>query len=213
MDRTSLLRRPFAYANLNLTLWLIAINIAVYGLGLFVPSLDYALAMIPVFVLHGWLWQLFTYMFVHGGLWHLFFNMFGLFIFGTQVERELGSREFLLYYLLTGFLSGLFSFVAYTAAGAMMVPLVGASGAIFAVLLAYAVLNPNADIYLFGILPIRAPILVVVYAVVELVDQFAGLESSVAHLTHLAGFGFGWLYFIVRLGVHPARQLFPKRKR
>lgn len=211
MDRTSLLRRPFAYSNRNITLWLIAVNIAVFGLGLLVPSLDYALAMIPAFVLHGWVWQPFTYMFVHGSLSHLFFNMFGLFVFGTQVERELGSREFLLYYLLTGLLSGLFSFVAYAAAGAMMVPLVGASGAIFAVLLAFAILNPKADIYLFGILPIRAPVLVVAYAAVELVDQLAGLQSSVAHLTHLAGFGFGWLYFVVRLGVRPGRLLFPKR--
>ena len=93
----------------------------------------------------------------------------------------------------------------------MEVPLVGASGAIFALLLAFAVLNPNADIYLWGILPIRAPFLVVGYAVVELVSQLAGLQSSVAHLTHLAGFGFGWVYFIVRFGVHPGRRLFPKR--
>lgn len=211
MERTSLVRRPFAYVNHNFTLWLIAINVAVYGLGIFFPALDYALAMIPVYVLHGWVWQLFTYMFVHGGLTHLLVNMIGLFFFGTQVERELGSREFLLYYLLTGFLAGLFSFVAYAAAGAMQVPLVGASGAIFALLLAFAVLNPNADIYLWGILPIRAPILVMGYAAVELVSQLAGLQSSVAHLTHLAGFGFGWVYFIVRFGVHPGRRLFPKR--
>jgi membrane associated rhomboid family serine protease len=211
MERTSLVRRPFAYVNRNFTLWLIAINVAVYGLGIFFPALDYALAMIPAYVLHGWVWQLFTYMFVHGGLTHLLVNMIGLFFFGTQVERELGSREFLLYYLLTGFLAGLFSFVAYAAAGAMEVPLVGASGAIFALLLAFAVLNPNADIYLWGILPIRAPILVMGYAAVELVSQLAGLQSSVAHLTHLAGFGFGWVYFIVRFGVHPGRRLFPKR--
>lgn len=211
MDRTSLLRRPFSYANYSLTLWLIAANIVVFAIGIFLPGIDYALAMIPAYVLHGWVWQLFTYMFVHGGLSHLLVNMIGLFFFGTQVERELGSKEFLLYYLLTGFLAGLFSFVAYAATGALGVPLVGASGAIFALLLAFAVLNPNADIYLWGLLPIRAPILVIGYAVLELVSQFAGLQSSVAHLTHLAGFGFGWLYFIVRFGVHPGRRLFPRR--
>ncbi len=164
------------------------------------------LAMNPVFVLEGnYWWQPFTYMFAHAGASHLFFNMLGLFFFGTQVERRWGSNEFLLYYLLTGFLAGVFSLVFYVLTGNMMVFLLGASGAVFAVLLAFATLFPTAIIYLFGIIPIRAPILVLGYTAIELFSQMRGAPSGVAHLTHLAGFLFGFLYFTLRLETNPIR--------
>ncbi len=150
-------------------------------------------------------WQPFTYMFAHAGASHLFFNMLGLFFFGTQVERRWGSNEFLLYYLLTGLLAGLFSLAFYILTGNMMVFLLGASGAVFAVLLAFATLFPTAMIYLFGIIPIRAPILVLGYTAIELFSQMRGANSGVAHLTHLAGFLFGFLYFTLRLETNPIR--------
>jgi membrane associated rhomboid family serine protease len=208
MNSASLIRRPFRYSNRNATLWLIAINVLVFALEYVFPIVSAIIILNPRAVLAGAIWQLVTYMFSHADLSHLLVNMLGLFFFGTQVERELGTREFVLYYLLTGFLAGLFSFAVYVATGAYSVYLLGASGAVFAVLLAYATIYPESEIYIWGILPIRAPVMVIGYTAIELASQLFSFRSSVAHLTHLAGFGFGWLYFLARFGVNPARRLF-----
>jgi membrane associated rhomboid family serine protease len=133
--------------------------------------------------------------------------MLALFIFGTQVERHIGSTEFLLYYMLTGILAGFFSFGVYLFTGAFGVFLLGASGAIFAVQLAYAAFFPDSVIYIWGILPLRAPIMVLGFTLVELISSLFGFGSGVAHLTHLAGFGFGWFYFLVRFGRNPWRAM------
>jgi membrane associated rhomboid family serine protease len=169
------------------------------------------MALNPIAVYGGWVWQFFTYMFAHGGISHLLFNMLALFIFGTQVERQMGSREFLLYYLLTGALAGGFSFLVYWITGAYGVFLLGASGAIFAVQLAYATFSPNAVVYIWGILPLRAPVMVLGFTILELLSSVVGLRSGVAHLTHLAGFAFGWLYFLIRFGMNPWNSLISRR--
>jgi len=206
VDNRSLLKRPLPYRQYNAAFFLIGINVLVFLFQRAAPQSMRFLAMNPVFVLEGnYWWQPFTYMFAHAGASHLFFNMLGLFFFGTQVERRWGSNEFLLYYLLTGFLAGVFSLVFYVLTGNMMVFLLGASGAVFAVLLAFATLFPTAIIYLFGIIPIRAPILVLGYTAIELFSQMRGAPSGVAHLTHLAGFLFGFLYFTLRLETNPIR--------
>jgi membrane associated rhomboid family serine protease len=209
MTRDSLIRRPFRYSFRNLSIWLIAVNVAVFALEYLVPQVGSYLAMTPILVLSGAFWQPFTYMFAHANLTHLLVNMLGLLFFGPTVEKEMGSREFILYYLLTGFLAGVFSFAAYLFLGGAYIPLLGASGAVFAVLLAYATLEPNSQIFIWGIIPVRAPIMVLGYTLIELFSQVFGSSSSVAHLTHLAGFGFGWLFFLARFGVNPWRRFFP----
>ena len=209
MTRDSLIRRPFRYSFRNLSIWLIAVNVAVFAQEYLVPQVGSYLAMTPILVLSGAFWQPFTYMFAHANLTHLLVNMLGLLFFGPTVEKEMGSREFILYYLLTGFLAGVFSFAAYLFLGGAYIPLLGASGAVFAVLLAYATLEPNSQIFIWGIIPVRAPIMVLGYTLIELFSQVFGSSSSVAHLTHLAGFGFGWLFFLARFGVNPWRRFFP----
>jgi len=205
----NIIRQPFRYQNNGAVYWLIGINIlvflAMYFLGL--RQLTYYLSMIPALVLRGWVWTFVTYMFVHGGFSHILFNMLALFIFGIQVERYMGSREFLLFYFVTGTLAGMFSFVVYYLTGAFGVILMGASGAIFAVELAYAVFFPDSIIYLWGILPLRAPIMVLGFTALELASSVFGLSRGVAHLTHLAGFGFAWLYFLIRLSINPWKRL------
>ncbi len=147
---------------------MVIINVLVYLVTSMVyPRLTYYIAMIPSLVLRGYLWQPFTYMFVHGGFSHLLFNMLSLFIFGSMVERRIGSKEFLLFYLLTGLFSGIISFFSYYLAGTNVI-LVGASGAIYGVLLMFAVFYPYSVIFVFGLIPIRAPILVILYALIEL---------------------------------------------
>jgi membrane associated rhomboid family serine protease len=203
------LRRPFRYRYDNVTLFLIGINILVFLVQQIFAGRYFSeyMAMIPVAVMNGWVWQFVTYMFAHGGITHLLFNMLALFIFGTQVERHMGSREFLLYYLMTGILAGVFSFFVYWFTGAYWVRLVGASGAIFAVQLAYAAFFPNAVVFIWGILPLRAPIMVLGFTALELVSSVFGFRSGVAHFTHLAGFAFGWIYFLTRFGINPWKAL------
>jgi membrane associated rhomboid family serine protease len=193
--------------------WLIGANILVFAaVQLLGPEISYKIsermAMIPWYVVKfKWVWTFVTYMFLHGGFTHILFNMLGLFIFGVQVERQMGSREFLLYYFVTGTLAGIFSFVIYYLTGNYGVVLLGASGALFAVELAYAVFFPNGIIYIWGILPLRSPIMVLAFTALELFFSVTGLNPGVAHFTHLAGFGFGWLYFLIRFGVSPWRRL------
>jgi membrane associated rhomboid family serine protease len=205
----SVFRRSFRYRNDNVVFVLIGLNILVFlaeqflGLWFLTPYL----AMIPAAVLNGRIWTFVTYMFLHDGFSHIFFNMFALFVFGVQVERYIGSREFLLYYFVTGILAGIFSFGVYFVTGAYYIALMGASGAIFAVQLAYAVFFPQSIIYIWGILPLRAPVMVLGFTALEIVTMVTGLGGNVAHVTHLAGFGFGWLYFRVRFGISPWRRL------
>lgn len=201
-------RTPFRFTNGNATLVLIGVNVLVYALSSTFRDLSVYLALIPGAVLRlGWVWQPFTYMFVHANTQHLLFNMLGLFFFGTAVERSLGTREFLFFYLLTGTLAGLFSLAAFALGGAMGIRLVGASGAVYAVLLAFAVINPRARIFIWGLVPVPAPILVAGYTAIELWSELFGSSGNVAHLTHLAGFAFAALYFPVRHGVNPIRRL------
>ncbi|GHU87734.1 glpG protein [Spirochaetia bacterium] len=203
------LQRPFHYRYDSVIFYIIGANILVFlaqqafgwqGASWIVNHF----AMIPIAVvqLH-WFWTFITYMFVHDGFSHIFFNMFALFVFGAQVERQMGSKEFLLFYFLTGALAGLFSFIVYYFTGAHVVALMGASGAIFAVQLAYAILFPNSIIYLWGILPLRAPVMVLGFTALELFSSVAGFNNKVAHFTHLAGFGFAWLYFLIHFGINP----------
>ena len=207
-----IIRRPFKYRYDNVVLVIIGLNILVYLAERFSRNMQVItyLSMIPVAVLRGgWVWQFITYMFVHDprSISHLVFNMFALYIFGHQVERHMGSFEFLLYYFSTGILAGVFSFIMYIFTGNMYVTLMGESGAIFAVQLAFAAFFPNAVIYIWGLLPLRAPVMVLGFTAIELFFMVTGLGGNVAHATHLAGFGFGWLYFLARYGINPWRSM------
>jgi membrane associated rhomboid family serine protease len=157
------------------------------------------------------IWQLLTYGFLHGSLTHLMFNMLALYMFGAPLERHLGSAEFLLFYFVTGIGAGLATLAVNWYSGLGYVPVVGASGAIFGLLLAFATYFPDTRILFMFFIPMRAPMAVLVFAGIELFSMFTGTRSGVAHLTHLAGLAFGWLYLVVRLGINPARVFFRRR--
>ncbi len=204
MDRLPFYQRPLRHTSFNAALILLGINVLLYFAAQLAPQLQIYLSMIPLAVLgENWWWQPFTYMFMHAGTWHLLFNMLALFIFGTQLEQRLGSSEFLLFYLLVGALAGFFSLGIYWLTGSMRVMLLGASGAVFGILLAFATFFPTATILVFGILPVRAPILVIGYTGIELFSMLSRPGSGVAHLTHLAGLLFAFLYLVVRLRINP----------
>lgn len=204
MSLIKLVRRPFRYSFFNASFILIGLNLAVFLLTNTLREMSSYLALNVIMIYqYKMYWQFFTYMFVHSDFTHLLFNMLGLFFFGLSVERSLGSKEFLLIYLVSGVLCGLISYVAYLFSGAYMVFLMGASGAIYSMLLAYAVIFPRNRIYIWGILPIQAPLLVAIYAGIEIASQVLTINYGVAHMTHLAGFAVAWVYFITRMGINP----------
>ena len=178
------------------------------------------------------IWQIITYMFMHGGFGHIFFNMFALVMFGAVIERILGPKRFLNYYLICGLGAlvlqyGVQAFEVYNIAGTVKAsqflnfnyttgmvstnlpitqdqlgtllsiygtPLVGASGAIYGLLLAYGYLFPNAELMLIFLpVPIKAKYFIPILIVVEIVMGFSNSGSSIAHLAHVGGALFGFI--------------------
>lgn len=203
MNKESLVRKQFNYSFNNITLVFIIINVGIFLMDLlfFNGRIRRILALNTreVFA-QGRIWQLFTYMFLHGNQSHLFLNMLGLVMFGFTLERRMGSKEFTLFYLLTGTLTGLVSALIMSNTNTS---LVGASGALYAVLMAYATYFPDNRILLFFIIPMRAPMAVLLFIVLSIVMQIFGFFGSVAHYAHLAGIAFAFLYFLIRLGINP----------
>jgi membrane associated rhomboid family serine protease len=196
--------RTLPYDSWNVTWKLVLVNVIVFLMTSVSPNLGVRLAMVPSFILQGWVWEFFTYMFVHSGVQHIFWNMYSLVMFGIPVENQLGSSEFLLAYLLTGVFSGVVSFLCYLAAG-VNVMLVGASGAIFGVMVLFAVFYPRARTFIFGLIPIKAPLMIIIYTAIELYSQLFGAGGNVAHITHLAGALGAFLYCLVRLRINPVK--------
>ena len=199
------LRKPFKYTYKNAVLVIAVINVAVFVLTSLFRNLSAYLGLVPFLVVDAQTyWQFFTYQFVHGDFFHLAFNMLALFFFGIPVERKIGTKEFILYYLLIGTIGGALSFLVYAATGFYTITLVGASGAIFGLLLLYAVLYPNSVIYIWGVIPVPAPLLILGYAVIELISIFS-VGDGVAHLTHFIGLLAGWVYIRIRFGIKPLK--------
>lgn len=201
-----IIRKPFKYTFKNATAVIILINAAVFLIEKFFPSFAWYLSLNVINCIgNRMFWQPFTYMFAHGSFQHIFFNMIGLLCFGLSVERAVGTKEFVLMYLLIGFAGGIFSLIVYYVFGMYGIFLLGASGAIYGMLLAYAVIFPQNRIFIWGIIPVPAPVLVLAYAIIEFLSQFIGSRDGVAHSVHLAGFAFAWLYFVVRFGINPLK--------
>ena len=136
-------------------------------------------------------WTFVTYMFIHGGFAHLFFNMYALFIFGSVLERVWGTKKFLFYYFATGIGAGLIH-IGVQVLTNDCVPTVGASGAIFGLLLGYAMLYPDSIMGLvFPPITMKAKWFVLIYAAIELALGVSGAQSGVAHFAHLGGLVVG----------------------
>jgi membrane associated rhomboid family serine protease len=169
---------------------LIAANCVVFVLTMVQASLSMTLAFSPAFILER-PWTLITYMFVHDGTFHLLFNMLGLYFFGPRLEEEMGGRDFLLLYFLSGVAGGLLSFLT------PQVWIIGASGAVYGIFFGYAYFWPRERILIWGIIPVEARYLVVIMTALSLFGGFTG-GSSIAHFAHLGGFLGGYLYLRFR---------------
>lgn len=139
-------------------------------------------------------WQLLTYGFMHGGLTHLFFNMFALFMFGSEIEHLFGPRRYLTYYLLCVVGAALMHLIVVTTAGLPPLPTVGASGAVFGLLLAFGMAYPKRMIMLlFPPIPMPAWLFVTLYGVLELYLGITQTASGIAHFAHLGGMATGFV--------------------
>ena len=183
--------------------WLLISNTALFvahflavrtGLGeLFTPF-----KLVPAMVLRlGFVWQLVSYMFLHdpGGFWHILFNMLTLWWFGADLERLWGTRRFLQYYFLCGVGAGLCVVAANLAFGNIHTATIGASGAIFGLLLAFGVLFPDRIVLFSFLFPMKAKYFVIVMGAIAFLSTFGSTGSGVSHVAHLGGmiFGYGYL--------------------
>ncbi len=141
-------------------------------------------------------WQLFTYLFVHGGFLHIFFNMFVLWMFGKDLEIQWGKNKFLLFYFTCGIGAGLMT-VLFSINS--IVPIVGASGAIYGLLVAYGFTYPNRMVYLYGLFPLKVKYMVLGLGVIAFFASLSANQSNVSHITHLSGMIIGvlYIYFIL----------------
>src|SRR5215212_3257205 len=190
---------------------LIAANVAMFLVTAFAHTVVEYLGLVPALVLRQfWLWQLATYMFLHGGIFHVVFNMLALWMFGAELERIWGTRYFLKFYFVTGIGAGiltvLFSVLPFAFAQQLQFAnVIGASGAIYGLLLAYALYFPDRPIYMYFVFPIPAKIFV---AIMGAIAFFSSLSETggVANATHLGGLVIGYL-FLSSARMHPLSEV------
>ena len=195
-------------------------NLIIINVLMFIGTLVNEEAMLKAFALFyptspyfHW-WQYITHMFMHGGWWHIFFNMYSLFIFGSVLERIIGEKKFLIFYFICGLGAvALHTGVQYLQAQSYMAeiakgskeamdayqmlkvtPTVGASGAIYGLLIGYAMLFPDSKLTLiFPPITLSAKWWIIIFAAIELVTGVTGVASGIAHFAHLGGMLFGFL--------------------
>ena len=177
---------------------LLIANVLVYFLQQTVPGLELALMFQPSEILSR-PWTMITYMFVHGGFAHILFNMIALYFFGSRVEQRLGPSRFVTLYFLSGISGALLSCVFSTN------PIIGASGAVFGVELAYARFWPRDVIYIWGVIPVEVRWLVGISTALAVFGGFTG-GGGVAHFAHLGGFIGAFFYLLFLERRHGARR-------
>lgn len=167
-----------------------------------VGFLQRTLALSPSMVLrHFAIWQLVTYLFLHDpfGFGHILFNMLTLWMFGMDLERDWGTRQFLKYYFLCGIGAGVCDVLANAAFGNLDTSTIGASGAIYGLLLAYGMLYPDRKVLMEFLFPIKAKYFVMIMGAIAFLSSIGGTSSRVSNVAHLGGMIFGYLYLRSRL--------------
>lgn len=194
---------------------LIGLNVLFFFLQLFTDrywwGMTWTLGLMPSDVVERLrLWQVGTYMFLHGGVFHILFNMLALWMFGAELERMWGTREFLKFYFVTGIGAGVLTVLAallpfgFSAQLAHAI-VIGASGAIYGLLLAYALHFPNRPIYMYFVFPIPAKYFVMIMGVLAFYSSMSE-RSGVANATHLGGLAVAYVY-LKSTRMHPLAEL------
>ncbi|MBI4885996.1 MAG: rhomboid family intramembrane serine protease [Acidobacteria bacterium] len=179
---------------------LVVANVAAFLVALVVPPVTLLFGMRPADVVGRlYLWQPVTYMFLHGGIFHILFNMLALWMFGVELERMWGSRYFTRFYFVSGGGAALttlaLAFTPLPFADQLYYSLtIGASGAVYGVLLAYALYFPHRPIYLYFVFPVPAKYFVMIIGAISLLSSMGGPGGGIAHTTHLGGLLAAYLY-------------------
>jgi len=180
--------------------WLILANVAVYLVYFFGSLLRgdeifRSLMLVPAQVVRGAVWQLVTYLFLHSlqSFWHILFNMLTLWMFGTPVEQTWGTRRFLQYYFLCGIGAGICVVVVNLLFGNPHQATLGASGAIYGLLLAYGMLFPNQEVLFAFLFPMKAKYMVMIFGAIAFMSSLQG-GGTISNLAHLGGMIFGFVY-------------------
>ncbi len=139
------------------------------------------------------IWQLVTYMFLHAGFWHIFFNMFIFWMFGVELEREWGSKEFYKYYFICGIGAGLVN-ILLTSKDPSAIGTVGASGAIYGIMVAYALYYPDRQVFIYFLFPVKVKYFVGFMAILSFLSTMNTQSDGVAHAAHLGGIVVGYSY-------------------
>ncbi len=184
---TSGFHNPFGFTPTPWVKRLLVINGILFLITFAFSGVTAYLALLPAEVVRQ-PWTVLTYMFVHERFFHLLFNMLGLFFFGPPLEERWGSPEFLKFYLICGLGGALLSFIM------PYYPIIGASGAVYGVLLAYAMYWPDNPIYIWGIFPVKAKWLVAFFIGLSLFYAISGGEPGIAHFAHLGGCAAAFMY-------------------
>ena len=177
-----------------MTPWVLRIivaNVVMFFLQQTAPIINQMFVLVPALGLVR-PWSFVTYMFLHGGLGHIFFNMLSLFFFGPRLESRLGGRSFLGLYFTSGIMGAVLSipFTPYA-------PIIGASGAVYGVMLGYAMFWPRDQILIWGIVPVEARFLILAMTALSLFGGFSPSSGGIAHFAHLGGFVGGYLFLLV----------------
>ena len=189
---------------------LLITNVVTWLINMIVPAMTLKLGLSPKDVFTGFaIWQPFTYMFLHdtSGFGHILFNMLALWMFGTELERTWGTRFFTKFYLVTGVGAAATTLLLALVSPAIYYSLtVGASGAIYGLLMAWAMYFPHRTILFWGIFPIPARVFVFIMGAIAFLSSLGGPGSGVAHIAHLGGLVVGYLY-LKSLRVRPLDEL------
>ena len=169
---------------------LLILNVLMFFVQMTAPGVASLLTFVPgdAFVRP---WTFVTYMFLHGGIGHIFFNMLTLYFAGPMVEERLGPQRFVTLYLIGGVAGALLSMVLAPAT-----PIIGASAGVFGVLLAFARFWPRMRFMIYGVIPIEARWMVLIYAAIDLVSGFGGQRTGIANFAHLGGLAGAALYLL-----------------
>jgi membrane associated rhomboid family serine protease len=196
---------------------LIAANVAVFVIMWLMPAgarqaVQEFLGLVPAALFQSFrVWQPVTYMFLHGTIGHIFFNMLALWMFGTELERIWGTRFFLRYYFITGIVAAMTTIVVSllpfaTTARMFDSVTIGASGAIYGLLLAYGLTFPNRPIYIYFVFPIPAKYFVMIMGFIALLSAMGDEGGGIAHITHLGGLVAGYVMLRGR-NLSPANEV------
>ena len=188
--------RPSFRLGPTLTEWvriLLIVNVAVFAVQWIAGAgFTRTFGLVPADAVGGLrFWQFVTYMFLHGGFFHLVFNMFMLWMFGSEMERTWGSETFVRFYFFTGIGAGVLSWVTAPTSTAVTI---GASGALFGVLLAYAMTFPNRMVLVYFLFPVKVKYLVIFLGALNFLAAFNYTSTGIAHFAHLGGLLFGYIY-------------------